>query len=132
MIRGTGRVLVGDGCRFDGASGKPNVISVLSPGAVVEIGGGSYLNGASILASDRVEVGEGCVLGGCTITDSDFHPLDADSRLAGVPGKVAPVTIGNRCWIGTDVVVLKGVVVGDEAVAGAGTILRRPVPARNC
>jgi len=130
VIRGQGRVVVGDGCVFDAASGETNSIVVSAPGATVVLGPGTYLNGATILAGDSVSVGPGSVLGQCVITDSDFHPLDADARLAGEPGKVRPVVVGARAWLGTDVLVMKGVTIGDEAVVGAGTVVRRSVPER--
>lgn len=33
------------------------------------------------------------------------------------------VTIGNRCWIGSNVVILKGANIGDNCVIGAGCII---------
>lgn len=130
VIRGTGRVVVGDGCFFDGASGQVNRISVVEPDALVVIGPGSYVNGVEIVAARRVQTGRSCWLGQCTILDTDFHPLEADARVRGEPGKVADVVLGDRVWLGTKVLVLKGVEIGDEAVVGAGAVVRRSVPAR--
>jgi carbonic anhydrase/acetyltransferase-like protein (isoleucine patch superfamily) len=129
-IRGTGRVIIGDDCVFDAASGRPNTIAVLSPDATVVVGAGSYLNGATILATESISVGAGSVLGQCTIVDSDFHPVDPTARGAGERGAVSPVVIGQRVWIGTDVLVLKGATVGSEAVVGAGSVVRHTVPER--
>ena len=33
----------------------------------------------------------------------------------------APVIIGNNCWMGTNVVILKGVTIGDNVIVGANT-----------
>lgn len=41
----------------------------------------------------------------------------------------APVRIGNRCYIGPNVVVSKGVSIGDGCVIGANSLVNRDVPA---
>ncbi|MBV9412854.1 MAG: acyltransferase, partial [Acidimicrobiia bacterium] len=107
-----------------------NSIILSSPDAVVLVGEGTYLNGATILAAESVVVGPQCVLADCLITDSDFHPVDPEARVAGEPGKVRPIVIERRAWLGRNVVVMKGVTVGEEAVVGAGSIVRRDVPRR--
>ncbi len=40
----------------------------------------------------------------------------------------APVTIGDRCFIGTHAVILKGVTIGDGSVIGAGAVVTHDVP----
>lgn len=42
----------------------------------------------------------------------------------------APVTIGERVFLGAGAVVLMGVTIGDEAVVGAGAVVTSDVPAR--
>jgi len=42
----------------------------------------------------------------------------------------APVTIGDRVFLGGNAVVLMGVTIGDEAVIGAGAVVTKDVPAR--
>ncbi|GEM_PF-2838986 len=129
VLRGAGRVVIGDGCIFDAGNGPSNSI-ILSPGATVVVGAGTYLNGATILAAESIVVEPECVLADCLITDSDFHPVDPEARVAGEPGKVRPVVIERRAWLGRNVIVMKGVTVGEEAVVGAGSIVRRDVPPR--
>lgn len=41
----------------------------------------------------------------------------------------APVTIGKRVYIGAHSIVLPGVEIGDGAIVGAGSVVRRDVPA---
>ncbi len=41
----------------------------------------------------------------------------------------APVVIGDRVWVGTRAVVLKGVTIGDGAVVAAGAVVSKDVPA---
>lgn len=40
-----------------------------------------------------------------------------------------PVLIGSDVWIGTRVIVLPGVTIGDHSIVGAGSIVTRDVPA---
>lgn len=39
-----------------------------------------------------------------------------------------PVTIGNDCWFGANVVVCPGVTIGDGCVIGAGSVVTRDIP----
>ena len=40
-----------------------------------------------------------------------------------------PVKIGNGVWIGSNVVVLPGVTIGDNTVIGAGSVVTKDIPA---
>jgi acetyltransferase-like isoleucine patch superfamily enzyme len=42
----------------------------------------------------------------------------------------APVVIGDCCFLGTHVTVLRGVTIGDHCVIGAGAVVTRDVPPR--
>lgn len=130
VIRGQGRVVIGDGCVFLESGDRPNTIAVEHADALVIIGAGTSLNGTAINALERVAVGHECTLGPCSISDSDYHPVDPLSRIHGEGGRSLPVTIGDRVWLATGVIVLKGVTVGDEAVVGAGAVIRSSVPPR--
>jgi acetyltransferase-like isoleucine patch superfamily enzyme len=44
------------------------------------------------------------------------------------PYEYAPVAIGNRCFIGSHAVILKGVIIGDGCVIGAGAVVTADVP----
>lgn len=39
-----------------------------------------------------------------------------------------PVHIGNNVWIGTNVIILPGVTIGDNAVIGAGSVVTKDIP----
>ncbi|MBQ8401386.1 MAG: sugar O-acetyltransferase, partial [Clostridia bacterium] len=52
----------------------------------------------------------------------------------GVPTRFCyakPVTIGNNCWFGANVVVCPGVTIGDGCVIGAGAVVTRDIPANS-
>ena len=41
----------------------------------------------------------------------------------------SPIKIGNNCWLGSNVIVLKGVEIGNNCVIGAGCIIYKNIPA---
>ncbi len=43
----------------------------------------------------------------------------------------ASVKIGNNVWLGSEVTILKGVTIGDNAVIGAKSLVTKNIPA-NC
>lgn len=43
--------------------------------------------------------------------------------------RIAPVTIGNRVFIGAGSTVLPGVTIGDDCIIGAGSVVTRDIPA---
>lgn len=42
-----------------------------------------------------------------------------------------PVTIGNDCWFGANVVVCPGVKIGDNCVIGAGSVMIKDIPSNS-
>lgn len=42
-----------------------------------------------------------------------------------------PVTIGNDCWIASNVVICAGVTIGDNCVIGAGSVVTRDIPSNS-
>ena len=45
-------------------------------------------------------------------------------------GIVSPVTIKRNAWIGACAIILPGVIVGEKAVVGAGTVIAKDVPSK--
>ncbi len=107
------------------------------------VGDYTLLNGALIMAEERVEIGSYCLVSwNVGIADSDFHPVDpaqrrqdamalspfAENRPARPPIRTAPVRIKDNVWIGMGAVILKGVTIGENSVVAAGAIVTRDVP----
>ena len=42
--------------------------------------------------------------------------------------KAKPVEIGENVWVAANSLILKGVTIGDNAVVGAGSIVRHSIP----
>lgn len=61
--------------------------------------------------------------------NSDFHALQVRDRNNPARVNTADIQIGNHCFIGANVTVLKGVNIGDGSVIGAGSVVTRSIPA---
>lgn len=110
------------------------IIVTRAPGAVIEIGNRVGISGATIYARKGIHIGENTAIGGnCKILDNDFHPLDAEQRLElmqnthggeavdWIPAK--EIYIGKNCFLGCNSIILKGTVLGDNCVVGAGAVV---------
>lgn len=53
---------------------------------------------------------------------------DHDIQSPGFEGRLAPITIGDRAWLASRVVVTRGVTIGEGAVVAAGSVVNRDVP----
>jgi acetyltransferase-like isoleucine patch superfamily enzyme len=99
------------------------------PGVKLSIGQGTYVNRCSFLdAVESVKIGRRVAIGpGCYITDHDhgddpMRPPLEQEMLA------RPTQIGDDVWLGANVVVLKGVTIGDRTIVGAGSVVTKSLP----
>lgn len=68
-----------------------------------------------------------------------MHPMLAEERRGMICSDgverflcyAKPVTIGNDCWFGANVVVCPGVTIGDNCVIGAGSVVTRDIPSNS-
>ena len=73
-------------------------------------------NNVSVIAVESVDIGDHCLIGDMvTIIDSDFHGIDPDKRLSDSFQSI-PVKIENNVWIGSRVIVQKGVTIGANSI----------------
>ncbi len=101
-------------------------------GSVITVGAHTQMNNnVSIVAMGKISIGEHCLIGDMTsIIDCDFHEIEPDKRGDGV-GPIEPVSIGNNVWIGSRVLILRGVAIGDNSVIGAGSIVTKSIPSNS-
>lgn len=132
---GSGLLQIGSGNQF-GCLGSPLIGSgeiLIQPRTVeaeIIIGDhNAFNNGVSVVANQRIRIGNQCQIGDLVaIYDSDFHEISPASRNHSA-GLTAPVCIGNNVWLGSRVMVLKGVSIGDNSVVGAMSLVTRSLPA---
>ena len=66
------------------------------------------------------------MIGHNTVLATLDHGIDPDKRHLLYP---APIHIGNKVWIGSGVVVTKGVTIGDNSIIAAGAVVTHDIPA---
>ncbi len=120
-----------------------------STGGKITVGDGVFINGGTrVISRSSIEIGNGVTIAwGCMIYDHDSHSIsyldriaDQEQQLIDFPcgnmvankdwSKVAtaPIRICDYAWLGFDVVVLKGVTIGEGAIVGARAVVTKDVP----
>jgi acetyltransferase-like isoleucine patch superfamily enzyme len=109
-------------------------------GVFISIGRNSFIGSSLIASAGRIEVGDDVLISwGCNIVDHNSHATRWSLRQNDVKdwyhGKkdwthieVKPVKIGNKAWLGLNVIILKGVEIGEGAVVAAGSVVVKNVP----
>jgi acetyltransferase-like isoleucine patch superfamily enzyme len=106
---------------------------------------GIWAPGPKLVIRDHVFLGAGCefnfkrgitigshclIASGCRFVDHDHQWGRRDVPVASqTDGPEAPVTLEDDVWLGTNVVVLKGVTIGRGAIVAAGAIVTHSIPA---
>lgn len=97
----------------------------------ITIGEACGISGASFCAMKDITIGDRVQIGANTkVIDNDLHSLDPIERELDKRGniRVAPVKIGNDCFIGANCIVLKGTILGDRCIVGAGSVVHGTFP----
>lgn len=105
-------------------------LEVRSPGSVIELGDGVWINNNTALVSDGpgIFIGNRTTLGThCEIVDSDFHDMHPDRRMTGT-AKTGKVVIGENVFIGANVKIMKGVEIGNNSIIANGSVVTRSIP----
>lgn len=110
----------------------------LKAGARLLVGEGASLKiGSNVLVeSNTIIIAKSSIIVGndtwiswnCNILDSDFHHLVIDNE---EKTNTLPIVIGNNCWIGTGVTILKGSIIGDNVVIGANSTVTGTIPSNS-
>lgn len=106
---------------------RPCMVTTLRPGARLHIGRDCGFSGTVIAAADEVVIGDRVFCGAnVTVTDTDWHGVHPGTRHE--DGEHAAVRISNDVWLGLNVVVLKGVTIGEATVVSAGSVVSKSLP----
>jgi len=98
----------------------------------VQLGNNVYIGPDCDFFSDGgIIIGDGTVIGPHVVLMTSMHNYDA-SDLDALPfddsNTSSSIRIEKFCWIGTNVIVLPGVTIGEGSVIGAGSIVTHNIP----
>lgn len=121
-----------------------------SESGYVEVGNHSYIGGGTFISRSAIEIGNNVTIAwGGIFYDHDSHSLDYLKRRKDIDDELndirngrnfiankdwsdvnsKPIKICDDAWIGMNVIILKGVTVGEGAIVGAGSVVTKDVPA---
>lgn len=139
-VKKGGRMIISEGVVIHSAvtanpviGRRTTTLSVLCPGAILELGPFVGMSGVCVCAACEIRIGYGTIVGAdAMILDNDFHLPLPDWRWANSAAETArPISIGRGCFIGARAIILKGVTIGDGAIIGAGAVVTSDVPAEH-
>lgn len=95
---------------------------------ILEIGDGVFFNnGNSINCRDNIVVGDNTIFGeGIKIYDHD-HNIVKNSLIKNSGYKKMRVSIGDNCWICSNVIILRGSIIEEDSVINSGSIVKRKI-----
>ena len=82
----------------------------------------------SIFSKSNISIGKDCLIAASCYLVDNVHGTDLGSLIREQPMFTAPIVIGNDVWLGTGVVITKGVNIGDGAVVAAGSVVTKDIP----
>jgi acetyltransferase-like isoleucine patch superfamily enzyme len=85
-------------------------------------------NSCSINCLEKIEIGENTLFGE-SVKLYDHNHQYSKEKIEHKKFNTSPIKIGNNCWLGSNVIVLKGVEIGNNCVIGAGCIIYKNIPA---
>lgn len=97
----------------------------------IEIGSNCKISNSTFVSENSIKIDSNVYIGGdCRIYDTDFHSINYSNRIKTIDDdiKTAPIIINSNVFVGANVTILKGVIIGRNSVIGAGSILTHSVP----
>ncbi len=98
-------------------------------------GNGQFIRGERVAINDYchfsiqsdcvLEIGDDTIIGPFVMINTGNHGLLKHEAIATQPHDKASIHIGQDCWIGGHVSILRGVVIPEGCVIGAGSVVTR-------
>lgn len=101
----------------------------VNAGAKLSLGSGYMNHDCVIDCFDSISIGHHVVISErVVLRDSDNHTIkDLEAISSDESAGTAPIVVGDHVWIGMNVIVLKGVTIGEGAVVAAGSVVNKDV-----
>lgn len=106
---------------------------VVGRGAQLTIGNNVGLSSSAFACYEKITISDNVRIGGgCVLYDTDFHSLDVNERTSAPENKknvkTKPIFIKRGAFIGGHSMILKGVIIGENSVVGAGSVVVKSIP----
>ena len=138
LVAGKGRITIGEGTRINSGPrhnpiGGDTRAVLVCRGGRIHVGKNCGLSNCAIVSDTEVTIDNGVMVGGgVKIYDTDFHNVEASrrslERVGVYHGRSTRVLIKSNAFIGAHSLILKGVVVGENSVVGAGSVVTASIP----
>jgi acetyltransferase-like isoleucine patch superfamily enzyme len=117
-----------------------NDITLFSTKSKIKIGDRVYIGpGTNFNCYDEIEIGNDVMFAwGCTVMDTNAHSLISEERKDDVINwkkgwqfkdwsnvESAKIKIADKCWIGFNSIILKGVELGEGCIVAAGSVVTK-------
>lgn len=108
-------------------------VKILQPfrcdyGSNIHVGENFFANfNFTVLDEAEVRIGRNAFIGPNVSIFTACHSTHPEERADGSEWSL-PVTIGDDCWIGGNVVIVPGVTIGNGVTIGAGSVVTRDIP----
>lgn len=120
-----GKINIGKHCSF-----KKSAYFAVVNGGVLNIGNKvSFNRNCIVVCHNEITIEDGCAIGPNTLIYDHNHRFGVNGIEDGFNSM--PVKIGKNCWIGANVIILKGTCIGEGSVIGAGTIVSGVIPSHS-
>lgn len=126
ILTNGGTVELGDGVNF-----AEGCFLNCSSGGLLHIGNSVNINrNCMFVCHKKIEIGNRCIFGPNVLIYDHDHAFNYDG-IQNDEYKTGEVVIGDGCWIGAGVIVLRNTHIGEGCVIGAGTVLKGDIPSHS-
>ena len=127
-IKGFKNITLGNGCNI-----QYDCALIAYNNGNIEIGDNLNMNyNACLNAADggKILIGNNVLIAQNVVIRASNHNFDNLFQLINSQGhKAGEIVIGDDCWIGANVVIVPGVIIGEKSVIGAGSVVTKNIPA---
>ena len=117
-------ISIADHCRL-----RNNLNITIGHNGNLQIGINCFFNNnCSINCLGNIEIGNNNQFGeGVLFYDHNHRYVNKRELISEQGYNIGKISIGNNCWIGSNVVILKDVSIGDNVVIGAGCVIYKSI-----